>query len=63
MPLAMLIYGPLADLFRIEWMLIITGLFMFQQGIMMLRNPKLIEAGRPDFHANPDLVKSAEENQ
>ncbi|WP_062279659.1 MFS transporter [Flexilinea flocculi] len=61
MPFAMLIYGPLADMFRIEWMLIITGLFMFQQGIMMLRNPKLIEAGRPDMQTTLDSEKSVEE--
>ncbi len=45
MPLAMLVYGPIADFVRIEWLLIGTGLFMFVQGLVMMRNKVLIEAG------------------
>lgn len=47
LPLVMLIYGPAADLIRIEWLLIATGLLMFAQSLFMLGNKVLIEAGKP----------------
>lgn len=47
MPLSMLVYGPVADFIRIEWLLIVTGLLMLVQTFMMLRNRVLIEAGKP----------------
>ena len=46
MPLAMLVYGPLADLIKIEWLLIGTGILMLVQSIFMMRNKVLIEAGK-----------------
>lgn len=46
MPLAMLVYGPLADMIRIEWMLIVTGLLMLVQSIVMVRCRVLLEAGK-----------------
>ena len=46
MPLAMLVYGPVADVVKIEWLLIVTGLLMLVQSFMMLRNKVLIEAGK-----------------
>lgn len=52
MPLAMLGYGPLADLVKIEWMLLGTGALMLIQGFYMLGNKVLIEAGKPDKSLN-----------
>lgn len=47
MPIGMLIFGPLADIIRIEWLLIGTGLFMLVLTIFLSRNKALIEAGEP----------------
>jgi DHA3 family macrolide efflux protein-like MFS transporter len=47
MPLAMLVYGPLADSIKIEWLLIGTGLLVLALSLVMLRNKVLIEAGEP----------------
>lgn len=47
MPLGMLVFGPLADVIRIEWMLIGTGIAMFIVGILLFRNKVLIDAGKP----------------
>jgi DHA3 family macrolide efflux protein-like MFS transporter len=51
MPLAMLVFGPLADSIRIEWMLLATGVLMFGEGLLMLRNKKLLRAGLPYIQA------------
>ena len=47
MPLGMLLFGPLADIIRIEWLLIGTGILLFLQGFFLLGNKVLIEAGKP----------------
>ena len=47
MPLAMLLFGPLADTIRVEWLLITTGLLMFAQGWLMLGNRPLVAEGLP----------------
>ncbi|SHK37796.1 MFS transporter [Desulforamulus aeronauticus] len=47
MPLGMLMFGPLADIIKIEWLLMGTGLLLFVQGLFLLGNKVLIEAGRP----------------
>ena len=47
MPLGMLLFGPLADIVKIEWLLIGTGLLLFIQGFFLLGNKILIEAGKP----------------
>jgi DHA3 family macrolide efflux protein-like MFS transporter len=47
MPLSMLVYGPLADSIKIEWLLIGTGLLVLALSLVMLRNKVLIEAGEP----------------
>ncbi|GBF33350.1 hypothetical protein DCCM_2449 [Desulfocucumis palustris] len=49
MPLGMLVYGPLADFIKIEWLFIGTGLLMFAESLFMLGNKVLIEAGKPKF--------------
>lgn len=46
MPLAMLLYGPLADAVKIEGILLITGALMLIQTVFMLKNRILIEAGK-----------------
>lgn len=51
MPLGMLAFGPLADIIRIEGLLIGTGLFLFIQGFFLLGNKALIEAGKPSPQA------------
>lgn len=47
MPLGMLLFGPLSDIIKIEWLLIGTGLLLFIQGFFLLSNKILIEAGKP----------------
>ncbi|MNO33514.1 enterobactin exporter EntS [compost metagenome] len=47
MPLGMLIFGPLADVVKIEWMLMLTGLLMFVQGFFLLGSKVLVKAGEP----------------
>ncbi|AIQ56285.1 MFS transporter [Paenibacillus borealis] len=54
MPLGMLVFGPLADLIQIEWLLIITGILLFIQGFFLLGNKVLIEAGKPAAVAEPE---------
>ncbi|MFV0343723.1 MAG: MFS transporter [Anaerocolumna sp.] len=45
MPLAMLVYGPLADLIKIEWILVVTGILILIQCFFMVRNKTLQEVG------------------
>jgi DHA3 family macrolide efflux protein-like MFS transporter len=47
MPLGMLVFGPIADIIKIEWLLIGTGLLLAIQSFFMLRSKVLIEAGKP----------------
>jgi MFS transporter, DHA3 family, macrolide efflux protein len=47
MPLSMLVFGPVADFIKIEWLLIGSGLLMFIQSIFMLKSKVLVEAGKP----------------
>ncbi len=47
MPAAMLLFGPLADYIRIEWLLRVTGLFIVVIGIALYLNKVLVEAGKP----------------
>jgi DHA3 family macrolide efflux protein-like MFS transporter len=47
MPIGMLIFGPIADLIRIEWLLIGTGAIMIVLALFMGRNKVLLEAGKP----------------
>lgn len=46
MPLGMLLFGPLAELVRIEWMLVATGALLAVLGLAVLANRRLVEAGR-----------------
>jgi DHA3 family macrolide efflux protein-like MFS transporter len=47
MPLGMLVFGPISDIIRIEWLLIGTGVLLFIQGFFLVGNKVLIAAGRP----------------
>ena len=47
MPLGMLLFGPIADVIKIEVLLIGTGILMFFLAFFLLGNKILIEAGRP----------------
>ncbi|WP_410768541.1 MFS transporter [Fontibacillus sp. BL9] len=47
MPIGMLIFGPIADIIQIEWLLIGTGLFIGVLAIFLGRNKLLLEAGKP----------------
>jgi DHA3 family macrolide efflux protein-like MFS transporter len=46
MPLGILVFGPLAELIRIEWILLATGALMPLYGLLVLSNKRLLEAGR-----------------
>lgn len=46
MPLGMLLFGPLADMIRIEWLLIGTGILIFIEAFFMGGSKVLINAGR-----------------
>jgi len=47
MPMGMLVFGPMADLIRVEWLLVGTGVLMFIQGLFMWGNKVIIQAGKP----------------
>jgi MFS transporter, DHA3 family, macrolide efflux protein len=47
MPLGMLLFGPLSDFVKIEWLLIGTGFLIFIQGFYLLADKVLLEAGKP----------------
>lgn len=47
MPMGMLVFGPLADVVRIEWLLVGTGAAMALQAFMLLGNDVLLAAGEP----------------
>ncbi len=44
MPLGMIVFGPLSDMVSIESLLIITGVFIFAEGLLMLRDKALKRA-------------------
>lgn len=48
MPLGMLVFGPIADIIKIEWLLIGTGLLIIVLTLFMIKNKVLIEAGRSE---------------
>jgi MFS transporter, DHA3 family, macrolide efflux protein len=52
MPLGMLVFGPIADVVRIEWLLIGTGFLLFIQSFFLIGSKVLVEAGKPKDAAN-----------
>ncbi|MCL6574247.1 MAG: MFS transporter [Bacillus sp. (in: Bacteria)] len=55
MPIGMLIFGPLADVMKIEWLLIGTGVFILILSVFLGRNKVLIETGKPVAEVNNAL--------
>jgi DHA3 family macrolide efflux protein-like MFS transporter len=55
MPLGMLVFGPIADYVKIEYLLIGTGIVMFIVSIIMVSNKVILEAGRPLM--KPELIE------
>lgn len=47
MPLGMLLFGPLAELVRIEWLLVGSGAFLLLLAAFALASKRLMEAGMP----------------
>ncbi len=47
MPLSMIVYGPVADYIKIEWLLIGSGFSMLILNFFMIDSKVLIEAGKP----------------
>lgn len=47
MPIAMFIFGPLADVISIEWQLIVTGLLLLVLGFGLYLNKIMMVAGEP----------------
>ncbi len=47
MPLGMLAFGPLADIVRIEWLLLGTGAFLMVHALVALGRKRLMEIGEP----------------
>ncbi len=47
MPLGMMVFGPLADFIKIEWLLMGTGILIFLEGFVMLGDRVLKEAEAP----------------
>ncbi|MFD0589422.1 MFS transporter [Paenibacillus sp. GCM10027627] len=47
MPMGMLIFGPLADVIKIEWILMGTGVLIIVLATFFVTNKRLIEAGKP----------------
>lgn len=45
MPLGMIIFGPLADIIAIEWLLILTGILIAVQGFFLIGSKVLMAAG------------------
>ncbi len=45
MPAGMIIFGPLADIIKIEWLLIGTGLAMVVMSLFIFKSKSLVEAG------------------
>lgn len=46
MPLGMLLFGPIADMIAIEWLLIGTGILIFLLSFFLLGSKVLLEAGK-----------------
>lgn len=46
MPIGMLIFGPLADIIDIEWLLILTGVLILVLSLFLGKNKALLESGK-----------------
>jgi MFS transporter, DHA3 family, macrolide efflux protein len=48
MPLGMLLFGPIADFIKIEWLLVGTGVLILVLSVLLGRDNVLLEAGEPE---------------
>ena len=56
MPIGMLVFGPVSDSIRIEWLLLGTGALVLVQNAFMLGSKALLQAGKPvDKAQNPEV--------
>jgi len=46
MPIGMLVFGPMADIIRIEWLLVGTGILLFILSFFLIGDKALVEAGK-----------------
>jgi len=46
MPIGMLVFGPMADIIRIEWLLVGTGILLFVLSFFLIGDKALVEAGK-----------------
>lgn len=54
MPLGMLLFGPLSDVVKIEWLLMGTGLLLFIQGFFLMNSKVLVDAGEQNLNTKAD---------
>lgn len=47
MPLGMLVFGPISDAVKIEWLLILSGFLIVVLSYFLIRSKVLLEAGKP----------------
>jgi DHA3 family macrolide efflux protein-like MFS transporter len=47
MPIGMLIFGPISDVVKIEWLLVGTGILILIAGVFLSRSKVLLAAGKP----------------
>jgi DHA3 family macrolide efflux protein-like MFS transporter len=59
MPLGMLLFGPLAEVVRIEWLLVGTGLAILAQLAWVSRHRTLVEGGVPRVVADASTSNAA----
>ena len=57
MPLGMLVFGPLADIVKIEWMLIFTGSCLFLLSLYIFQNTTLRQAGEVSEESDTKLER------
>ena len=57
MPLGMLLFGPLADIIAIEWLLIVTGALIFVLGFFLIGSKILVAAGEPKIYPEEDVFE------
>ncbi len=57
MPLGMLVFGPLADIVRIESLLIISGGLLILAGFFLFTNKKLLASGQPKSREKPKVIE------
>ena len=58
MPIGMLIFGPMADVVRVEWILLGSGVFMLILGLLLGRDKVLLKAGEPVAVPEPSDLNS-----